>query len=68
VRLTVTVALARLTRATLAAQGAKVTSPVSKTPQTFLAIRKVVEYPTGNSDPIHRHNAHALCMYWKAQS
>jgi len=28
----------------------------------------LIEYPPGSSDPIHRHNAHAFVMYWKARS
>ena len=56
-------ALACLTSSILLAQEAKVTELLSKD-MTNLPGKEglmiTVEYPPGNSDPIHRHNAHAF--------
>jgi quercetin dioxygenase-like cupin family protein len=56
-------ALACLMSATLAAQDAKVTELFSKDLTDLPGKEGVmitVEYPPGNVDPIHRHNAHAF--------
>jgi quercetin dioxygenase-like cupin family protein len=59
----VIVALACLVPSTLIAQQAKVTSLLSKDLTDIPGKEGVmitVDYPPGNSDPIHRHNAHAF--------
>jgi quercetin dioxygenase-like cupin family protein len=59
----VIVALACLVPSTLIAQQAKVTSLLSKDLTDIPGKEGVmitVNYPPGNSDPIHRHNAHAF--------
>ena len=56
-------ALAFLMSGTLVAQEAKVTPLLSKDLTEFPGKEGVmitVEYPPGNSDPIHRHNAHGF--------
>ncbi|HWH58285.1 MAG TPA: hypothetical protein VN682_11680 [Terriglobales bacterium] len=55
----------------LAAQEAKVTQLLSKDLSNLPGkegLMITVEYPPGSSDPIHRHNAHALSMCWRARS
>ncbi len=59
----VIVALACLMSGTLVAQEAKVTQLMSRDLTQFPGKEGVmitVEYPPGNSDPIHRHNAYAF--------
>jgi quercetin dioxygenase-like cupin family protein len=56
---------------TLVAQEAKVTQLLSKDLTNLPGkegLMITVEYPPGSSDPIHRHNAHAFVMCWKARS
>src|SRR3989454_12126052 len=56
-------ALACLMSSTLLAQEAKVTELMSKDLTNLPGkegLMITVEYPPGSSDPIHRHNAHAL--------
>ena len=59
----VALVLLSLMTCTAMAQSAKVTSLMSKdlpeNPRRE-ALMITVEYPPGSSDPIHRHNAHAL--------
>jgi len=67
----VVLALACLMSGTLVAQEAQVTSLMSKDLADFPGkegLMITVVYPPGSSDPIHRHNAHALFMCWKARS
>jgi quercetin dioxygenase-like cupin family protein len=55
--------LAFLITSTLMAQKPKVTPVMSKDLTEFPgkeAMMITVEYPPGGSDPVHRHNAHAL--------
>ena len=59
----VALVLLSLMTGTAMAQSAKVTSLMSKDlPENpgREALMITVEYPPGSSDPIHRHNAHAL--------
>ena len=59
----VALVLLSLMTVTAMAQSAKVTSLMSKDlPENpgREALMITVEYPPGSSDPIHRHNAHAL--------
>src|SRR2546426_8323659 len=59
----VALVLLSLLTGTAMAQSAKVTSLMSKDlPESpgKEALMILVEYPPGSSDPIHRHNAHAL--------
>src|SRR5437868_13751426 len=56
-------ALACLMSGTLVGQEAKVTQLLSKDLPNLPGkegVMMTVEYPAGNSDPIHRHNAHAF--------
>src|SRR5207253_7982253 len=56
-------ALACLMSSTLLAQEAKVTELMSKDLTNLPGkegLMITVEYPPGSSDPIHRHNAHAI--------
>jgi quercetin dioxygenase-like cupin family protein len=55
--------LAFLITSTLIAQEPKITPVMSKDLSEFPgkeALMITVEYPPGGSDPVHRHNAHAL--------
>ena len=59
----VILALACLMSSTLVAQEAKVTELLSKDLTNLPGkegLMITVDYPTGSSDPIHRHNAHAF--------
>jgi len=59
----VVVALAFFTFGTLLAQQAKVTPVMSKDLNNLPGKEGLmisVEYPPGNTDPIHRHSAHAF--------
>ena len=59
----VALVLLSLMTCTAMAQSAKVTSLMSKDlPENpgREALMIIVEYPPGSSDPIHRHNAHAV--------
>jgi quercetin dioxygenase-like cupin family protein len=59
----VVLTLARLMSSTLLAQEAKVTQILSKDLTNLPGkegLMVTVEYPPGNSDPIHRHNAHGF--------
>ena len=56
-------ALAYLMSSTLLAQEAKVTPVLSKDLTNLPGkegLMIIVEYPPGNADPIHRHNAHGF--------